>query len=373
MGPSLRRSTPVVALATSTTVGYGVLFYAYGVLLVPMAADLGWSRTFLSGAFSAALVVSALLTVPVGRWLDRHPPRGLFIAGAVAATALVAVWSIATSRVVFAAARVLLGACQAVLFYEPAFTVLTKWFGGRERHRALTTVTLAGGLASTVFGPLTAWLERTWSWRPAVLVLGAVLCATCVPSFVVGLRRPAHVVDHEEHFADDDAVPRDVLVTRSFWLLTLAYLLNAVTTFAVGVHLVAFLVLGRGTFLRLSASRTSLHLGTWVLATKAAGLALLLAVPGVAGIVAFVVVYGSANGVATLTRATAVSELYGARHYGSISSVIASISAIGGALAPFAVAAAIDVVGSDPPVFAGLVVVSALGAVANAGVAATER
>ena len=71
----LSRRFLVSSLAATTTVGYGVLFYAYGVLLLPMEAELGWSRSVLTGAFTCALVVNALLTIPVGRWLDRHQPR----------------------------------------------------------------------------------------------------------------------------------------------------------------------------------------------------------------------------------------------------------------------------------------------------------
>jgi MFS family permease len=275
-------SAPVVALASTTTVGYGVLFYAYGVLLLPMDEELGWGRPFLSGAFSLALVVSALLTIPVGRWLDRHPPRTLFLTAAVASALLVALWSRAQARTAFVLVWLLLGACQAVLFYEPAFTVLTKWYAGHDRHRAITTVTLAGGLASTVFGPLTTVLERTLGWRSAVLVLGALLAVLTIPCFVVGLR-PRVAAVRDEAVEVVDALPRDVLVTRTFWILTLAYLLNAITTFAVAVHLVSYLrghghgagvaatalggiglvqVLGRSSFLRLSARRSSTHLGT---------------------------------------------------------------------------------------------------------------
>src|SRR5438093_2920048 len=87
----------VAALAATTTVGYGVLFYAYGVLLVPMERDLGWSRPVLTGAFSAALLVAAFLTIPVGRWLDRHPPRALMVAGGAAATGLVVLWGMAAN------------------------------------------------------------------------------------------------------------------------------------------------------------------------------------------------------------------------------------------------------------------------------------
>jgi nitrate/nitrite transporter NarK len=86
-----------------------------------------------------------------------------------------------------------------------------------------------------------------------------------------------------------------------------------------------------------------------------------------------VVVYGASNGVATLTRATTVSELYGAEHYGSISAVIAAVGAIGGAGAPFVAAYAIELVGRDTPVFVGFVVVSLLAAAANEVVAAPTR
>ena len=382
----MRRGTKVVAaLAATTTAGYGVLFYAYGVLLVPMQRDLGWSRSFLSGAFSAALVVGAVATVPVGRWLDRHPPRRLFVAGAVAASVLVAVWGGAQARIVFVVTWVLLGCCQAVLFYEPAFTVLTKRFAPPERNRAITSVTLVAGLASTIFGPLTAALEGAFGWRTAVLLLALLLGLVTIPCFLWGLADGERPVGHG-HEPLLGALPGDAFASRSFWLLTLAYLLTSVTTYAVAVHLVPFLldrgmaagaaatalgavglvqVLGRSTFIRLSANREAVHMATWVLAAKGFGIVLLLAVPGLAGVVLFVLVYGSANGVATLTRATTIAELYGPAHYGSISAVIASVGAVGGALAPFLAAAAFDLVGDDDPVFAGLVGVALAAAVCN--------
>lgn len=72
------RSTPrtawriAAALGVTQLVGYGVLFYAYGVVTVPMEATFGWSRAQTSGAFSLALLVSGLVAHPMGRWVDRH-------------------------------------------------------------------------------------------------------------------------------------------------------------------------------------------------------------------------------------------------------------------------------------------------------------
>ncbi len=382
----------VATLSVTTTVSYGVLFYAYGVLLLPIEQDTGWSRTFLSGAFSAGLLISALSAVPVGRRLDRHPARPLLLAGAATAVVLLVAWAGARDRLTYVGVWLALGICQAILFYEPAFIVLTKRFHGAARNRAITNVTLLAGFASTIFGPLTAMLEGHLGWRTTVVVLAVVLGAVVVPALLLGLRPASATV--AEVASSPGVMPAAALRTRAFWLLCAAYLLSAITTFGVAVHLVPFLrdrgtatgvaasvlgaigvvqVLGRATFIRLSARRPSVHLATWVLALKATGLALLLAINGLLGVVLFVVVYGAANGLSTLTRATTIGELYGHEHYGAISAVIASVTAVAGALAPFAVAAAADVVGSLTPVLACLAALTGFAALANEAVAHPTR
>jgi hypothetical protein len=40
----------VAKLAVAETTSYGVLAYAFGVFVLPMQHDLGWSRTALTGA-----------------------------------------------------------------------------------------------------------------------------------------------------------------------------------------------------------------------------------------------------------------------------------------------------------------------------------
>jgi MFS family permease len=60
---------------------HGWLYYALPVLAPAIAVDTGWSVHAVTGAFSAGLVVSALVGVPVGRWLDQIGPRLLMTAG----------------------------------------------------------------------------------------------------------------------------------------------------------------------------------------------------------------------------------------------------------------------------------------------------
>ena len=74
---------------------------------------------------------------------------------------------------------------MAGMLYPPAFAALTRW-GGDRRVRALTTLTLVAGLASTVFAPLAAGLDDWLGWRGAYLVLLVVLVAHHGPAALVG-------------------------------------------------------------------------------------------------------------------------------------------------------------------------------------------
>jgi MFS family permease len=69
---------------------------------------------------------------------------------------------------------------MAATFYQPAFAALTRWWGS-DRVRALTVVTLAGSLASTVFAPLTATLAGHLSRRTTYAVLAGLLALVTVP------------------------------------------------------------------------------------------------------------------------------------------------------------------------------------------------
>lgn len=88
-------------LAVTQTVGYGVLFYAFSVSIKPMEAELGWSRAEMSGAFSLALLLSGLVAIPVGRWVDRRGARGVMTMGSGLGALLMLAWSLTDSLTTF--------------------------------------------------------------------------------------------------------------------------------------------------------------------------------------------------------------------------------------------------------------------------------
>ncbi len=213
-------------LCLTEITSWGTLYYAFPVLAPSIAEDTGWSLGAITAAFSGGLVVSALAGIPVGRILDRHGPRWVMTTASVLGTPALVGVALAGSFGWFLAAWLVVGVAQAGTLYPPAFAALTRWWGD-DRVRALTTLTLVAGLASTVFAPLSAALLGGLGWRDTYLVLAAVLAVVTVPAHLVGLRGDWPEVTEELRV--DDAGAAAIARSRPFVLLTVAVCLGAFT------------------------------------------------------------------------------------------------------------------------------------------------
>jgi MFS family permease len=374
----------VAALSVTETVSWGILYYAFAVFLVPMRRELGWSPVELTGAFSAALVVSALAGVLVGRWLDSHGPRGLMTLGSVLGAGLVVAWSRVESLPGFYAVWLAIGAVMAAVLYEPAFATITKWFEA-GRRRALTTLTLVAALASFIFSPLSSLLVERLGWREALLVLAGVLAVTTVPLHALVLRAPPPGPPEGEATAGA-ARAGPALRSAPFWLLTGAFTLGAFTTSALGVHLVSYLVEAGHpvAFAATAAGLVGLFQipGRVLLAGVARALPARVVVPAVfllgalavallglgnaaGAVLAGVALLGMSNGMATLARATTVGDLYGPSAYGALAGVVAAGNSGARAAAPVAAALLLAWTGAWGAVLAALALCSTLAAVAG--------
>ena len=105
-----------------------------------------------------------------------------------------------------------------------------------------------------------------------------------------------------------------------------------------------------------------------ILLATAATTGLLGAVPGpTALLVGGAMLAGTARGVLTLFQATAVSDRWGATHYGRLNGILSAPVVLATALAPWAGAALADLLGGYPPVFAVLALVAVLAAACALG------
>ena len=376
------RGVALGALCATQITSWGVLYYAFLVLAGDITATTGWSTPAITAALSVSQLVAALVGIPVGRWLDQYGPRGVMTAGSLLGVPAVVLVATAENLPWFFAGWVLAGAAMGAVLYPPAFAALTRWYGPVP-VRALTVVTLAGGLASTVFAPLTATLAQHMDWRKTYLVLAGILAVVTVPAHWFGLRQswPPRPPVEDGHV---DTHPRHVARTRPFVLLAVALSLAALATYAAIINLVPLLE-ERGTSTQLAAVALGLggagqvagRLGyakivrhTTVLTRTTAILLALATTTAVLGVlttavtlVTGAIVAGLARGVFTLVQATAVTDRWGRRYYGHLTGLLSAPMTITMALAPFAGAALAGLLGSYATTFL------VLGAIAAAGTA----
>jgi MFS family permease len=376
----------VATLGITETISWGVLYYAFAVLLEPMHRELGWSLGQLTGAFSLALLLNGITAIVVGRWLDRRGPRLLMTAGSCAGVLLVLAWSRVADLRSFYLLWAAIGAVMAMVLYEPAFATVTIWFD-RHRARALTAVTLLAGLASTIFLPLTSWLIRVQGWRQALVTLAIVLAAgTILPHALVLRRGPkAGVLGPAANRAATSLSVSEALSSPSFRWLAVAFCLGIGAATAVRLQLVALLV-QRGLDIGTAAAFTggigamqvlgrlvlgvlSERVSSQVAAAVALGLqplALLLLVftRGGPSLFAFVALFGAGYGAMALVRPALIATLYGRARYASIAGILAFAITLAQAAVPAAAGKAFDSLGSYQPILWAFIVISALAAVA---------
>lgn len=377
----------VAGLTITEPISWGVLIYAFSVFVVPMNSELGWGSGELNGAYTAAALVCAAAAIPVGRWLQRHGARALMTAGSILTVLALLGWSQARSLPVFYGCFLVAGLAMASTLYEPAFALTAAWFDD-QRARAVLVLTIAGGLGSTIFVPLTGALVAGQGWRHALLTLAAIVAVVAVPVHALLLRRwPADrglrpdgakhgdVTAPAGHPAD---LRRRILRGTSFRWIALCLFINETGKFAVSVSLVLYLA-SRGYPLRLATllagSVGALQIMgriayTWlrqrvpqhrIAITMFTAQGLALPVPlltsghGALATITFgvlLVCFGSAFGLPHLLRGTLIADYYGTAVYASINGVVSAFVAAARAAGPLLAGLLGAVAHTTVPVFA---------------------
>jgi predicted MFS family arabinose efflux permease len=361
--PGVHRSRArriVAALAISQTVGYGTLYYAFAVFLTPLATDLHTTTTAVTGTFTASVLVSAALAVPVGRWLDKRGGRVLMTAGSLLGVLMLVAWSQVDSLWQLYAVQVGVGVASAASLYEAAFAVIIAWHTPTARANALLALTVVAGFASTIFLPLTGWLVATHGWRTALLILAAILALLTVPLHALAIR-PAPHTTYTPASGSTPVSLKTVLADRVFWLLAVSFTANMAAISVVTVHLVAALT-GWGHTPTFAAGTAGLF-GVLSVAGRLAttGLqrryptstvvAALFAVQAFAvgllpfigrnaiAVLAAVIGFGLGFGVAAIAKPVLLADRYDTRRYATIAGTIVVPMTIAKAGAPLAAAA----------------------------------
>ena len=338
--------------------------------MVPLEQALDMTRAQSSLGFSLMLLTEGLLAFFIGRWIDRGHERLIMTFGSLLVGALLLVHSVISTQTQFYTVWTLLGVAMACTLYPPAFAVLTRRFPNHFR-RAIIILSFLGGLASTVFIPLVAWLIDAIDWRETMWVISAMQFLVCAPIHFYLLRgvqstslnivkNKDHLIGEAKHIELKPAEPNlsiwQFMRNPVFWQLSCFVVLLMAATSALPAHMVSLLresgmgeawaiavpasigviqVVGR-LGLYLLEKRIDVHTSNrWVTLLIPLGLAALILGHGaIVGCLVFVLLYGLGNGMLTIVKGTVMAEYVSKAHMGSLNGILGVPMAISRAAAP---------------------------------------
>lgn len=357
----------VYLLAFTQIVSWGSLYYAFAVVAHDIQRDLGLPTHIVFGAFSWSLLVAGLAATPAGMLIDRVGGRAVMTTGSLLAGLGMAGIACSHSAAMYIGAWTVTGIAMAMTLYEAAFATINREFL-RGARKGISVLTLFGGLASTVFWPLTLKLNTAFGWRDTLLFYAAIHLLLCLPMHALlahaGTRHPAAHADGRDARS---LTLQEALREPVFWKLALAFSANLFIFSALSIHLIPLLqrfghsagtavlvaaligpmqVAGRIAEMAFSGKVRPQAVGIATFAVlPLALLALLFLGAHPAAVVAFCMLYGMSNGVLTIVRGIVPQALFGRENYGAISGALAGPSLVSKAAGPLAAA---SLVAHDP-------------------------
>ncbi len=349
-------------LSLAQMVTWGTVFYTFALLMEPVERELGLTRAQSSLGFSLLLGVDGLMAYPVGRWIDRGHERRVITGGSLLIAAGLALHTLVDGLFSFYAVWMLLGAGLAASSYNPVFAVVTRRYP-LDFRRAIITLTFLGGLASTVFIPLTSWLIEAWGWRAALGVLAVLPLLVSAPLNARMLRRlataPGGTAPATSAIppADGDAERARLMRSAPYLLVSFFVVAMMGVVAALPAHLVNLLresglppawviavpasigviqVVGR-LLLFVMERRADPHMANRVIPMLIPLGLLVLLVSGqsVALALVFVVLFGLGNGMVTIVKGTAVAQYVSRTQVGALNGAMGVPIALARAAAPW--------------------------------------
>lgn len=347
----------VSALGLGQLVAWGSFFYVFVSLTDPMITEFGWTKTEVNGALSVVLATTGLCSYARGRWIDRYGGRLLMIFAAFCGAALLFLWAHVTQLWHLYAIGVGIGVISAMTLYDAAFAVVARMLDADYR-KAIIVITLFGGLASTVFVPLTHYLVDVHGWRNALMTLAVIQLPFCagIPYFVLRGREVSGNDSRSTKASLATTSIRPALAHPVFWLLALSFVSYAFMFTSLIFSLVP--MLRESGYTSAEAVAAYACVGPSQVAGRMAVLTLErfigLTVAGLIGtlfpvvamiilitlrahsplVFLFAIAFGTGMGVKTIVQATAAPELLGRTSYGALQGALMFPVYVAQALSP---------------------------------------
>lgn len=246
--------------------GFGVQLYSFGSYLKPIAADLGLSRTAMSGAGSLGRLEGGFEGLFGGWFVDRYGPRivcliGVFVGG-LGLILMYFINSLWSYYIAWAIAS--LGFNLGLSL--PLDAAVANWFV-KKRGLALGVMRALIGLCGVTVVPLVMWLIGLVGWRLTLVIAGSTTWLIGLPLawFLIKPRRPEYYgllpdgeepqsealqgaqttihegVKYAEGVQEIEFTARQAMRTSTFWIIWVAHALHGMVSPAVSMHQIPYL------------------------------------------------------------------------------------------------------------------------------------
>ncbi len=353
----------ITGLGITQIIGWGTTYYALGALSQDIAATTGWSKALIFGAFSAALLLSGLISRWAGRFIDRQGGRSLMMTGSVLAAIGCTIIGAIPSPAAYVAGWLVLGIAMRLMTYDAAFASLAQ-IAGPGARRAISYLTLFGGLASTVFWPVSHYLSGAIGWGPAMLAYAGLHLVVCLPIHAVVLRGARGETVGEAQAPDEHEPLAGAARRKAMALFAAVLALNGLVFSAISAHVVPLFdglgfkgeeavamaaligpsqVASRMGEILMGRKLKAVHLGliAFCLLPVAIGIFAVGSFSVTAAIV-FALLYGASNGLVTIAKGAVPLVLFGRRGYGEVLGLLSAPNLVLNAAAPLLFALLLD-------------------------------
>ena len=382
-----------------------------GIFIRPMTDELGWSRTAITGAQSAARFVEGAVAPLIGPLIDRYGPRPLMIVGGI----VVGFGSVLISNVQdltqwYLLRSLVISIGFALMGWTVTTIALSNWFV-RKRGRAIAIGSMGNHVTSSVMPPLAVAAMANWGWRPIWSAFGILTWIVVVIPAAIWMRRrpedlglrpdgdsavPLENLGEKEgaqpgwsSTADEPLEPvwsrGEALRTKAFWLIVTTFAVSNLALQGINISLVP-LIEDEGFSAGTAAIALSVRFISLVALTPVAGLlaervepkyvnsigfllqgvaaALFMLGGSLLTLYAAILVYALGQSISSVTSEMIWADVYGRLTLGAVRSIGAPPLTIVSATGPVFMNAVYDVTGSYRLAFMSFIVLFTFSAVA---------
>ncbi len=162
--------------------GTGFYSYSRGVFLPALAETLAdGSRMAISIGFSVAAIVAAIISPPLGRFLDNHSPKLVILIGIFVVTAsYLALGSVQTLWQFYLIVGVGFGVGMTCMGGMAWHRSVIFWFD-HWRGRAIAFAVMGASLSGIMMPPLVTWIVDTYGWRTGYYTFAISTAVSLLP------------------------------------------------------------------------------------------------------------------------------------------------------------------------------------------------